>query len=92
MRRSFQDLEEIGQLGHGGENGPGRGRVSCGGLDVFGRDPDEAHARAPGALAVAAQGIADEQSCLRRRVKRLESGAENRGIGLLGADAADCPS
>src|ERR1700685_122974 len=60
-RWSFEDLQKVRQLCHGGGNGLGSGRLSGGGLDVFGRDPDEAHGRAPGALAVAAQGIADEK-------------------------------
>ncbi len=87
MRRSFQDSEQIGQLGQGGENGRRRGRLSFHALDVLRRDPDEADARATGPLAISAQGIADEQGRLRRPAKRLESGVEDRRVRLLGADA-----
>ena len=57
-----------------------------GGLYFAGRDPDESHANAPCALAVAEQRIADEQGRLGLRAKRLERSAEDRRIGFLGTD------
>ncbi len=53
----------------------------------MGPDPDEAHAGAPRALTVAPQRIADKRRRLRPRVERGESDVEDRGIGLLDADA-----
>ena len=62
------------------------GRPHLGGLRVAGRDPEEAHANAACALAVAAQRIANEQRRFGQRAKRLERSPKDRRIGFFGAD------
>ncbi len=56
-------------------------------LDVFWRNPDEAHTGTPRALIIAPQGIADHHSRLRLSLQLRECGLKNRRVGLFGANA-----
>ena len=65
--------------------------LSFGGPDILGRDPDEAHAHAPSALAVAAQGIADEHA-LSRAARKAARERRGRSPGRASRRRHDgCP-
>src|SRR5260221_9216345 len=82
----IQDLRQVIQPRYGRMIERLLSRQDLEGLYFAGRDPEEAHANAACALAVAAQRIADEQGRLGLRAKRLERGAGDCRLRFFGAD------